>query len=184
MANRNEEIASVVVDRLGLIGPIRKNALNRLAQPVWVPLHNRGEIVGDVNWMREQEGFQGGGRGGFDLRQRMQDFIEECRRFTFGDFYDHCPASHKIYRETTVFANYHVWLFRIDLVTWTLSPMSDEVYAKMQSSPNSLERWIAVFSEPNPPPQHIDYLSRYCWFYSRLPSTTPFVLDMESRSTI
>jgi hypothetical protein len=62
--------------------------------------------------------------------------------------------------------------------------MTDELYAKMQASPNSLERWIAVFAEPNPPPQHIGYLSRHCWSYSSLPYTTPFVLDTESRSTV
>jgi hypothetical protein len=177
MTRRNEEIASIVADRMGLTGPARDWGIQQLALPARLTQFKQGEIVGDVSWMREQEGYQGGGRGCFDLRQPMHDFIEECRRFTFGDFYDHCPASHEIYRDTTVFADYHVWLFRIDLVTWTISPMTDEVYAKMQSSPNSLERWVAVFSEPQPPPQHIDYLSRYCWRNSNLPYTKPFALD-------
>jgi hypothetical protein len=116
---------------------------------------------------------------GVDMNQTIEDFRETCRRFTFGDFYDHCPASLKVSRdlERTNLVKYRIWLFGIDLPAWTITRMTDQLYAEKQRSLNSLERWVAVFSDPTPAPQAIAYLSRYCWLNCQLPYTSPFLFD-------
>jgi hypothetical protein len=78
LTKRNEEIAGVVVGRMGLIGVAREQAIKQLALPAGLTQYKRGEIVGDVNWTREQEGFQSGGRAWFDMRQSMNDLSKSA----------------------------------------------------------------------------------------------------------
>src|SRR5262245_16859331 len=94
MSASNEAIATSVVERMGLTGRQREYGVNRLAyDTTLIEMELCGEIPASVHWTHEREGHRSGGLVWFDMRLAFEDFKKECQRFTFDDFYDHCPAS-------------------------------------------------------------------------------------------
>lgn len=170
MGSRDAEIARAVVARTGLEGRARERAILTLMCP-WVAGRSRNdEHLADIYWAHEQAGVEGGGRFWLDIRGPLPEFVEACRRFTFDDWYDHCPESQRVYQTTPGYDAYHLWLYSIDLAAWTIRPLTEEIFAHMQATPHCLERWLAGFTEAKPSPHRLAYMARECCLHSRLPA--------------
>ncbi len=181
LETRNGMIARAMAERMGLQGRERDDAILRLMRPFGTgALHFRvEEPFADVHWAYEVNGFETGGRFWPDLGKPMPEFLEACREFTFQDIFDHCPESHKKFEISPGYGAYQLWYFEINLVDWTLRPLTEDCYARMQTSPECLDRWIAAFGEPNPPPQRIAYLTANLCMNCRLPLLDePFRIEL------
>lgn len=181
LETRNGMIARALVDRVGLQGSERDDAMLRLMLPFGNGARpfSVKEPFADVHWAYELNGFETGGRFWPDLRQPRHEFFEACRRFTFQDVFDHCPESHKEFQLSPGYGAYQLWYFEIDLMDWTLRPLTEESYARMQTSRDCLDRWIAAFGEPTPPPRRIAYFTSNLCKNCRLPlPDEPFRVEL------
>lgn len=154
---RDREIIATLLRRQGTPDPMH---VERLAT---VNRRTRRFRLAEVFWAFEHEGFQGAGSCRPEMPARREAFHEHLREVSFDVFCgETCvEAGIDTSADSITLENHRIALFAIDLATWTISPLDDEVYAARRSHPAAFERWFAVFQSSDPTPRLVERLTQH-----------------------